>query len=269
MIYTGSGIVGNAAGGFLYQLLGAPLMFLVNGVSYLVSAFTELFIRVPRIRHERTEFRFFDDMKAGLTFVWEYRGIRWSIAVFALLNFFAVAGFTLFLPLYQRTAHLGPALYGLQGAAFTAGLFAGFLLMSFVNVPFRQRFKVFYACGIVNMLCGAAIPAWLFFPVMAGLAVVSGAANAVLNSFLNATLQAAVPQDKRGKVFSLMGTVSGGLTPLAMALAGVLAEFVSIRLLIGGAFLVTLACFLPLVASRPTVALVNFDPLNDTVEAIR
>lgn len=269
MLGTGSGIVGNAAGGLLFQALGAPLMFLVNGLSYLFSAGTELFIRIPPVRHERHEFRFVRDLGDGLRFVWRYRGIRFSIMVFALLNFFAVMGFMLFLPLFQQVAGLGAGRYGILTGTFTAGLFLGFLLMSVVHVPYRRRFAVFYLCGIVSMLAAAAIPGWLVFPAMLGFALVGGATNAVLNSFLNATLQAAVPQALRGKVFSLIGTVAGGLMPLAFALGGGLAEFIPIRPLIAGAFLVTLLCFLPLAFSKPTVGLVNYDPEHSTLEDIR
>ena len=40
-------LVGKAISGALVAFLGVPLIVLLNGVSYLVSAFTELFITVP------------------------------------------------------------------------------------------------------------------------------------------------------------------------------------------------------------------------------
>ena len=38
---------GKALGGILLRVLGAPLMFLLDGLSYLFSAITELFVREP------------------------------------------------------------------------------------------------------------------------------------------------------------------------------------------------------------------------------
>ena len=32
--------------------MGGPLIILINGVSYLISAFTELFITVPKTVHQ-------------------------------------------------------------------------------------------------------------------------------------------------------------------------------------------------------------------------
>ena len=48
MLQTGGNIVGNSAGGVLFQVLGAPVLFLFNGLSYLFSAGSLLLARVPR-----------------------------------------------------------------------------------------------------------------------------------------------------------------------------------------------------------------------------
>jgi len=269
LLQTGSGVLGNAAGGFLFQLLGAPLMFLANGISYLVAAVASLPIRVPKVRHEIQEFRFFRDLKSGLAFVWQYRGIRYMVLTAAALNFFAVIGITLFLPLFQRTPGLGSRGYGIVMAAMTGGMFAGFLFTSARKIAYRRRFVVFYACGLFSMACAAVVPVWLSVPAMAALGAAFGAANAVVNSFLGASLATAVPQSLRGKVFSFIGTIAGGLTPIAFAVAGGLAEVLPMRPLIAAAFVVTLFCFAPLVLSRPTRRLINFNPDADTLEAIR
>ncbi len=269
LLQTGSGVLGNAAGGFLFQLLGAPLMFLANGISYLVAAVASLPIRVPKVRHETQEFRFFRDLKTGLAFVWQYRGIRYMVLTAAALNFFAVIGITLFLPLFQRTPGLGSRGYGIVMAALTGGMFAGFLFTSAKKIAYRRRFRIFYACGLFSMACAAVIPAWLNVAVMVALAAAFGATNAVVNSFLSATLATAVPQNLRGKVFSFIGTIAGGLTPIAFAAAGGLAEVLPLRPLIAVTFAVTLFCFAPLALSRPTRRLINYDPESDTLEQIR
>ena len=278
LLQTGSGVLGNAAGGFLFQLLGAPLMFLANGISYLVAAAASLPIRVPKVQYETTELaaaapvgqsRFLRDLKTGLASVWQYRGIRYMVLMAAALNFFAVIGITLFLPLFQRTPGLGSKGYGIVMAALTGGMFAGFLFTSARKIAYRLRFTVFYACGLFSMACAAVMPAWLSFPVMVGLAAAFGATNAVVNSFLSATLATAVPQNLRGKVFGFIGTIAGGLTPIAFAVAGGLAEVLPLRPLIAATFVVTLFCFAPLALSRPTRALINYDPDVDTLEEIR
>lgn len=269
LLGTGSGIVGNAAGGFLYGALGAPLAFLANGISYIVSALTEVPIKVPKVRPAVAESGFFSDLKAGFSFVLRYRGIRSLFFTAAVLNFFAVMGIMLILPLFQATPGLGSGAYGVVMAGLAGGMFAGFLLTSVVHVGYRHRFAIFISSGFVSMAVAALMPAWLNVPAMFGLAVGFGALNALTNSFLGATLQAAVPPEMRGKVFSLLGTISGGLAPLAFAAGGVLAGVLPLRVLISASFLVTLICFTPLAFSLPVRRLLQFEPGVSTIEDVR
>ena len=157
---------------------------------------------------------------------------------------------------------------GVVLAGLTGGMFVGYILMSVIHVRPNRRFAVFYGSAVVGMGALAAFPLYLYFPLMFALAAVFGLFNAVLNALVMAVLQMTTPQNMRGKVFGLLGTLAGGLTPLAMALGGVLAEFISIRLLISASFILTFLSFLPLAFSPAVRRYVNFDPDRDTLEAI-
>ena len=61
-------------------------------------------------------------------------------------------------------------------------------------------------------------------------------------------------------------SIAGGLMPIAYATGGVLAEFIPIRLLISGSFLLVLVFYLPMVASISFRKYVRFDPENQTIE---
>lgn len=56
-------IIGQTAGGALYKLLGAPMIFLINGISYIFSAGTETFIKVPYDKTVKQEKSIWQDMK--------------------------------------------------------------------------------------------------------------------------------------------------------------------------------------------------------------
>jgi DHA3 family macrolide efflux protein-like MFS transporter len=89
--------------------------------------------------------------------------------------------------------------------------------------------------------------------------MVAGLANAVINALFFSILQLTVPQDKRGKVFGLLETLSGGLIPLSLAVGGILAEFLNLRLLISGCYFITLVCFIPMAFMPDIVKLINLD----------
>jgi MFS family permease len=268
IVQTASGIVGSSAGGILFKILGASFMFLFNGLSYIFSAITEIFIKVPKIVHEKTKLHFFADMKDGLKFVWHFRGLRTLMMTAGIINFFAVMGIMLILPLFHQEENLGPALYGLIMGFFTAGLFLGFLFTSIVNFKPEQRFRVFSVCYLVMSVTMILLPVFLNFPLMALLVFITGFVNAILNTFINTVLQLTTPQAKRGKVFGLLMSIAGGLMPIAYAAGGVLAEFIPIRVLISGSFVLVLIFYLPMLASASFRNYVRFDPDTQTLEDI-
>jgi DHA3 family macrolide efflux protein-like MFS transporter len=266
LVSTGTGIVGNSASGFLYQLLGAPLMFLFNGISYIISGFSEIFVKIPRIRHKKEEFRFFDDLKSGFSYVWNEKGIKYIGFIAALLNFFAAMGIMLLLPLFQRTQHLGPGRYGILMGTFAGGAFLGFMLTSVVSIKSSKRFFVFFWCGIIFSAMLIFIPIYLYFPLMLALSIISGITNAILNALLSSILQLTVPQDKRGKIFGLLETGSQGLVPLSFAIGGILAEFIPLQILISACFVVTLFGFIPMAFMPDIIRFINFDPEKEEPE---
>jgi MFS family permease len=268
MLQAGANIIGNTAGGALFQILGAPFLFLFNGLSYLFSAGSLLFARFPRIHHELKKAHFAADLKNGLVFVWKIRGLRSLILIAGVINFFANMAFMLFLPFYQRNPALGPVRYGVAMAMFTGGMFLGMALTAAVKIAPRRRFFLFQICGISSFALMMAFPFVQSFPAAVTLLAIAGFANAVLNVFIMSVMQLAVPQDMRGKVFSLMGMMMQGLTPIAFALAGVLAEFIPIALLMGSCFAITLVVGLPFMFLPSFKRFIGFDPEKDTVESV-
>jgi len=264
MIYTLSGLAGNSAGGILFKILGAPVMFLFNGISYLISALAILFVKIPKIEAMKEHSNFFSDMKVGFAFVWRFIGLRHLLTFAAIVNFFASMGIMLILPLFERQRHLGPALYGLVMACFTGGLLAGLLFSSLVHIRPAQRFRLFAACGLVSSFTMILFPLFLYFPLMALLAFVCGVASALLNTFMASVIQLTVPQEMRGKVFGILGSISTGLMPLALVTGGVLAEFIPIRVLISASFAVTIFLYLPLFSSAAFRHTITFDPATQT-----
>jgi DHA3 family macrolide efflux protein-like MFS transporter len=71
----------------------------------------------------------------------------------------------------------------------------------------------------------------------------------------------------RGKVFALLSSLSAGLSPLGMALAGILAEILPLRAVISGAFVVVFLFFLPLLFLRSLRNFIGFDETRDAPES--
>jgi DHA3 family macrolide efflux protein-like MFS transporter len=268
MLQPAGNIVGNAAGGVLFAVLGAPVLFLFNGLSYLFSAGSLFFTRIPKVAHLRATARFRDDLRAGLLFVWKIRGLRLLLLTAAVLNFFSSMAIMLFLPFFQRNPALGAARYGVAMAMFMGGSLLGMAFTASLKIPAPRRFLLFVLFGIESIGCLIAFPFSGSFGVIIVLLGAAGFGNAIINVFIMAVMQLAVPQEMRGKVFSLMNMLTQGLTPIAFALAGVLAEFLPLPPLMSGCFVVALVMAIPVCLAPSFRRFISFDPQKDTVASV-
>jgi len=269
MVQSLSSIVSNSAAGFLYALFGAPFLFLFNGISYLFSSITEVFIRVPKIERESKTTRFMDDFKSGLKFVWGFTALKQLMYITAAFNFFLSVAFVLLLPMFEQNESLGPKGYGIVAALFTAGMFASLIVTSTRQIEPRKRLRYFIPSLFIFGLSFAFVPLYLSVPVIGSLMFISGVACTFINMFVIATMQIVIPQEMRGRVFALLGSLIPAFMPLAYIIGGVLAEFIPIRILFVSSFVIVLVLSVPMSLSKPIRAFVSFDPDTDTLDDLR
>jgi MFS transporter, DHA3 family, macrolide efflux protein len=250
MIRAGSGILGNSLGGLLYSILGAPLMFLINGISYLFSSGTEVFLKIPKVHEERAKKHFLADLKDGLSFVWTNSGLRFLMLAAGVLNFFFSIAFVLLIPLFQRTDWLGPSRYGVTMAVFMAAMMAGMATTAAIKIPARRRLLVFGAGTVLFTVPMMIFPFFnTFWPMLVAIAV-GGFFNAIINVLIQSVLQLGIPAEHRGKVFGLLDTLTQGLTPVGMAMGGILGEFFPLKWIVGGSIVLVALYIFPQLGSK-------------------
>lgn len=235
IVSAGSNMIGNVAGGFLFQMLGAPVLFLFDGLSFLFSGASIPFVKIPKNVHNE-KLHFFEDMSGGFRYMWRQKGLRMILILAAVMNFFSFIGIVLLLPFCQTTPSLGAGKYGVLMGSFMIGAMAGFVLLSAVSVKPGNKMKLYILSNIISDLSIIVAINQPSFIAMALLLVLSGFFNSVVNVLLIATVQASTPPEVRGKVMAFMSMTTQGLTPFAMALGGVLGEILPIRLVISLAF---------------------------------
>lgn len=263
MIRAGMVIVGNFVGGLLIQLLGASQVFLLNGISYLISAATGLLIQMP-------EEELFSDpgktenVEDEIEYNERMRDLRYPLVISAVINFLGNIGLILFLPLFQRMkmSHTGlDIVFG-----FVIGsLILGILFTCIVNIPPERRLLIFIGSNVISGVGYAAWPLVSQRPLLLGLIFIMGLFGAVYNVFITSNIQLIVPEKIRGQVFGLPGMVFPGLAPVAMAVAGILAEFISIKVLIFAAQMLILLLVIPMAKISSFKRFINFNPERETL----
>jgi DHA3 family macrolide efflux protein-like MFS transporter len=221
-------LVAQAAAGILYRLLGAPLLVVANAVAYLWAGFSELGIKTPAAR---TRVRpagvhplrhFLSELAEGARYVWHHRGLRTLLVVFTALNFFVAPLLALMAFFVQDYLRLGPDWLGYLYACYGAGGLVGFALAGMLRVKGRGREALLAGATIGQ---AATIPLMLLLPAVPwqiALFLAAGLMGGVVNVHVMTLMQTAAPQELRGRVQSLATTVSAGVMPVGMALAGIL-----------------------------------------------
>ena len=225
-----SQILGSGLAGLLYSLLGGPILFLFNGISFIFSCISETFISIPQKLPEKSKsFKikiagFKNDILEGFQFVWNMKGLRQLILLSAILSFFS-APIILFIPIFvENYLHVGKEWVGFLISAYGFGNMAGFALAGFLTFSKRLRTALMiFAMLVEPALFG--IMSFLGSPyVILILALTAGILSGFIAVYVTTLLQIVTPQAIRGRVFGVLTTLVGGLTPISLGLSGIAAD---------------------------------------------
>jgi MFS family permease len=225
-----STFAGQGLGGVLYRLLGAPVLFLIDGLSYLLSALSEAFIKLPVVKKEpasdpRAAFAaFWTDTKAGFSYVWEHRGMRFLLLASSSFNFFIVPVFVL-LPFFaDDQLNAGAAWYGFLLAGLSGGAILGYIAAGLMPPTGRGRSALLIGCffGAAGLMGALGFTSGRF--VALGLLVGVGILSGVINVNVLTLFQTRALPEMRGRVMSLVITLATAVAPLGMLLGGMLGD---------------------------------------------
>ncbi|MEF9992496.1 MAG: MFS transporter [Romboutsia sp.] len=265
---SSTNLVGNMSGGFLYSILGAPVMFLINGASYLISSFTEIFIQVPKVKHEKQKFTLKEDFKDGFKFLVRLKGLLWLIGIAGILNFLFGIFTILLMPWFRAETFLGVARYGIVSGINSLGMVFAMMLLSSVKILPNQRFKI-YVTSLLT--CVSSVFVGTLSNNFYGICIfyfVSFGAMAISNIIANSVMQIIVPQNMRGKVNSLMVTACTAIQPIGMLIGGGLGDVFYPRNVILVVFFISICIVLPMYLLKSTKLVINYNPETDSIDKI-
>lgn len=259
----GATVLGQSFGGTLYMMLGAPIIFLLNGISYLFSAVTEGFIKIPRAKGKEEKVTLFDDFKEGIKFILSKEGLVRTIASSFFINFLFGMIRVLIIPWFTNSSHLGMSKYGVLNAAQSIGLVVGMIILSRINIKTQDKYNVYVSSlllFVVTIGLAALLNEYILVLIFFFLAFVF---QIIFNTILNTTIMIRTPVEKRGKISATKTTLCMAISPVGNFIGGVLCEFYEARLLIIGNTIVALVIIM-LVVKNPTVKLFLNDDDGNT-----
>jgi MFS family permease len=200
--FSVSETAGPALGGLLVATVSVDAAFVLDAVTYLISAVMLALTPLARPQREEDSAGFGKDLKAGFTYL---GGARVPLAI-VLGAFLTVLTINITIPaevfLARETFKAGNGGYGLLVGLYGGGMVLGSALMAAVGD--RVRLLPFYFVGVFASalaLVGVGLsPAFVF---ALGALVVAGVANGTENVTTDTILQKSVPDAFLGRVFSV------------------------------------------------------------------
>jgi MFS family permease len=267
--------IGQALGGVMYRLVGAPILFLFNGLSFLYSSTSEVFVKIPQTIPEakgswREQFREFGHTIAeGFRYVWDKPGLRAMLYFSAALSFFT-APILVLMPFYvEDTLRARTDWYGFLLAGYAVGTMFGFLLAGILRVPAQSRARLMLTISVLVPLGFVGLGLARSAGVALLLTLVGGAAAGYVTVNITSLIQVTTPSEIRGRVVGLLAALSTALTPISSGLAGIVADLVgqNIRLIFiaCGAITALIALLLSTSSSYRAIMATEFDqaPLQE------
>ncbi len=224
-------LVGLGLGGVLFRLLGAPMLFLVDGMSYLGAAIAQLFMHSPVAAVQEKEPKSFQqswqqikkEIWDGFVYIWNNVGMRTTFLLAGALNFF-FAPILVILPFYvEDLLKVKSDWYGYLFAAYGAGSVIGFLGGGVVKVPPARRGQLilvfFIILSVATFLLGLVSTPWTAFSII----LVSGMLTGYINLNIINQLQLTTT-DLRGRIFGNLTTFTAGIMPISLGLSGLIID---------------------------------------------
>ena len=228
-------------GALLFEILPIQYILAIDVATAVLAISPLLFIAVPqppRAPDAEGGWRsVLEDMKAGMRFVWDWKGLRIIMGMSMIINLVISPGFSL-LPIVVTEHFKGGAieLASLQSAG-GVGMILGGLLLG-VWGGFKNRvataFSALIIGGIFIVLFGF-VPGSMLLLAVAAFFLFS-TTNSMANGTFFAAMQAAIPPEMQGRVFTLLMSFSAAMAPLGLAIAGPVADLIGARtwFVIGG-----------------------------------
>ncbi len=222
-------LAGNAVGGLLYVVLGAPLLFLINGASFVVSALQESFIRPDAAvgasgAASATDGSVRDQAREGLRVVVGAPRLRRAIASQAGL--FVLSPVLLLSLPFIVIDELGLPQATL-GYVFAAALAGGILAFAVLGRRGRSdrvgaRYpRIGYA---MTSLALAALAVSSSLPFVVAAAVVIGSASAAVYLHAITMIQREHDRAIHGRLFAILEAVTSLVGPVSYVATGILLD---------------------------------------------
>ena len=255
-IFSGSNsfinLVGSAISGLMVAFFGVPLIVIINGLSNLYSAVSELFVTVPKTINQDAKITvvgILKDTKSAIKMIFFEPCLRIFVPCALIINLLSAGAFTLMLPFCLEKSFSVDSYGYLMSIWTTASLISVVLLGAFKLSP-KVRFWVMaigFIFSEVFLILGYLSKGFVVLSVFAFLGAFFNTAG---NAVFNASLMLALPEENRNAMLGFIQSASVGGTAISALLYGMLGDVFPLYIVFAIGSFISLApmlflCFSP------------------------
>ena len=247
-------LVGTAFSGVMVAFFGVPLIVVINGASNLYSAFSELFIRVPRTLRQGeavTVKGLMKDFGGAVREIFRSKALALFVPCALILNLLGAGPLALVLPFCMEKGFTVD-MYGYLMAVWTASALVCVLLLGIVKLSPKVRYWVMAVSFISSVAFFGLTYLAESFVFMCVAAALASFVNCAGNTIFNAALMLALPEDNRGAILGFIQAASTGGTALSAVIYGVLGDMIPLYLVFTVGNLISLMPMIYLCLHRET-----------------
>ncbi|HGP3675910.1 TPA: MFS transporter [Bacillus pacificus] len=245
-------ILGPMLGGIVFAVFDMKTFIIINGISFILSAISILFINFKLceqyINEECSirEIKFIKDIKEGYSYLMERESLKNTFCILISLNFFLGFAVTVPLPYIINTVlNLSSKQFGMIQGTFPVGMIIGAMVVKKITDRFSYSYllkKLSSMLSVIMIISGIPVlfksfevNDFVFVITYCVIMFFLGLMIALIDIPLIYFMQREIPDEYRGRVLSIGLSIGKMMQPIALALSGLLLNHIpAYTLPIGG-----------------------------------
>lgn len=245
LLYDVPGIFGPILAGLLYMVIGLSGIITINLIAFVISISVLLFVNIPATPQtaegEISHNRFLNEAIYGIKYIFQRPGLLGLQLIFFTGNLFtgiALSAAALYPMILLRTGNNTEVLGTIQSVGALASVLAAIFLTTWGGIRRPARaiilgWMISSFLGLTLFGVGQVLLVWLLA------IIVDSIFDPVVNVAMDAFLQAKVPPDLQGRVFSASDFISQAMIPFTALIAGYFGDRIFEPAMGTGGFLAT------------------------------
>ena len=230
LLYDIPGIFGPLLAGVMYMVVGLSGIIAINLLAFVISIGVLLFVEVPEpprtVEGELSHSRFLSEAMYGIKYIFQRPSLLGLQLIFFTGNVFsgiALSAAVFYPMILLRTGNNTQILGTVQSAGALASVVGGIFLTTWGGI--RRPARAIIIAWIVSSLLGMTllgVGQVLFIWIIA--VVVDSIFDPIVNVSMDSFLQAKIPPDLQGRVFSASDFIAQAMIPFTPLIAGYLGD---------------------------------------------